>query len=69
MIFFCIAAVGLGTNFKKKRKGVLGVFLVIVAFGGFIGLYPVFESAYNRFLMGGNIEQLLMTKEASAWLE
>lgn len=68
LIFFCIGAVGLGT-ILKRRKGVLGAFLVIVVFGGFIGLYPVFESTYDRFLMGGDFERLLMAKEATGMVK
>lgn len=63
LIFFGIGAVGLGI-ILKRRKGILGVFLVIIVFVGFVGLYPVFESTYSRFLRGGDIQGLLMAKES-----
>lgn len=63
LLFFSIAAVGLGT-IMKRRKGVIGAFLVIIVLGAFAGLYPVFESDYNRFLMGGDFDRVLMSKQS-----
>jgi hypothetical protein len=63
LIFFCIGGIGLGVLLQRK-KGLLGVLLIVLIFISFIGLYPVFESQYNRFLMGGDVERVLEVKES-----
>jgi hypothetical protein len=64
LIFFAIGAIAMGMVLQR-RKGLSGVFIILLAFAAFAGLYPVFQSTYDRFLMGGDINRLLMAKQAS----
>lgn len=63
LIFFCIGAVVLGLVLQRK-KGMSGAIVIILAFASIIGLYPIFESTYDRFLMGGDFNQMLTSKES-----
>lgn len=63
LIFFCLGGVGMGL-ILQRRKGLTGVFVIVLLFAGFIALYPVFESTYNRFLMGGDLNRLLLAKQS-----
>ncbi len=63
LTFFALGAIAMGMVLQK-RKGLSGAFIIILAFVAFVGLYPVFQSTYDRFLMGGDINRLLMAKQS-----
>lgn len=63
LIFFCIGAVALGI-ILKKRKGLTGAFLIIIVFIAFMSLSSLFQSTYNRFLPGGDLDQMLMGRDS-----
>jgi hypothetical protein len=68
LIIFGVGAVGLGT-IMKRRKGLVGTFLIVIVFSGLVGLTSIIESSYSKFLGGGDFDRLLIAKEATGMVK
>lgn len=63
LIFFGIASVSMGI-FLQKRKGTTSAVVIFLAFIAVVGSSSLIESTYDKFLMGGDLERLVLAKES-----
>lgn len=61
---FCINSIVLSALLFKKMKVSDGILIFVVVMLT-IALFPTFETSYNRYLYGGNFEQLAQSREGA----